>query len=392
MRRRDFLAGGAALVASPAWGALHAGSVSTAGFHGFTGFNLPNWNTALGLRAAGTRNAKLVCVGDSTTMGIGADGSNHANGANLGWPAQLAQMVSNSGYGSWFGDHNVELGGTLTLAQFDTRVSIGSWVSTGNGTQTMGGPMMRATSASGGPLAFTPRNYVDTFDVYTFTNNVAASLSIQIDAGSATTLSQNSANSLVKTTLTTTLGSHALNVNWISGTPFLVGVYGYNSAAKEISIINAGISGGVVGTTTGTGWTSQSGNPWAPLAVLEAVAPDLTIINLNINDCNAGTAQSTYVAALQSIITAAKVSGDVIITSANPTTTSASLGTQATYVGYVSALATTNAIPFIDIFNLWGGVNQSQWMFNGLHPNFSGYTQIAGYILKAITPHFVSHA
>jgi lysophospholipase L1-like esterase len=59
------------------------------------------------------------------------------------------------------------------------------------------------------------------------------------------------------------------------------------------------------------------------------------------------------------------------------------------------AMAITKNIPFIDVFSLWGGTYASPlangWMSgDGVHPNTTGYAQIASYVNRALATGFVS--
>lgn len=345
---------------------------------------LPIWNAGLAARAAGTRNAKLLVIGDSTTAGWGGQGTSaQSNAIAYSWPRKLAAYLPFGSDSSWFADKNTLVGGAISLATFDNRVVLGSWVQTLGGTPTLGGPMLTCTTGTTA-LQFTPLNVVDTFDIYTRRLAGLGTFTAAIDAGGTTSIDQTvSPGTVVKTTLTAALGIHTLNLARVSGNVDLVGVVAYNSAQKETTVINAGWSGSVAAD-----WQAVNG-PMDPLLMIPVVAPDLTIICLTINDWVAATSTSAYTASMQAIITAAVSAGsDVVLMSGVPTdpaTTSAAQ--QLTYRNIVQSLATSNNVPYLDMtaqWTSWTVANGNGWMFDAKHPNGLGYAQIPAVINSTI--------
>jgi lysophospholipase L1-like esterase len=197
---------------------------------------------------------------------------------------------------------------------------------------------------------------------------------------------------MITQTFTTTLGNHTLNLVWASGETYAAHVIAYNSAAKEISIYNMGW-----GSSVANDWLG-SASPWSAFNYLPTLTPDLTIIDLTINDAAAGTDIPTYKTALQSLITNVQSTGDIILMSGSPIdpiATGHSLATQQAYVDAMKAVALSANVPMIDTFSLfgstWAGPNASGWMFSdGVHPDTLGYTQIAGYVNRAVAAGFKS--
>jgi lysophospholipase L1-like esterase len=62
----------------------------------------------------------------------------------------------------------------------------------------------------------------------------------------------------------------------------------------------------------------------------------------------------------------------------------ASYATQAAYVANMKSLAYAANVPFIDIWELFGGTWKSSAMFDSLHPNRIGYGLIADYAKSAV--------
>ena len=155
----------------------------------------------------------------------------------------------------------------------------------------------------------------------------------------------------------------------------MVGLDAYRSSDHNLSVWNMGASGSRV-------------NHWALgqeqydfRNALPALAPDLTIINLTINDWAAGTPEADYKADLQVIINAAKVTGDAVLVvgvPSNPGT--ASLEAQAQFAGYVYELAELNDLPLIDLRYRWVSqayMPERAFYFDGVHPGYIGCSDIA---------------
>lgn len=361
------------------------------GFHNFTGSNLSKWNAAKAARAAGTRNVKIIDWSDSTGAGYGATPTN-ANAVLSSRTAVLASLLGNASISSFFSDHNVAnaTSGAVSLNTFDSRINLGSWVEDPN--TAFGGPTLIASAST--PLTFAPLNSVDSFDIYYTTDPGFGSMSYQIDSGTVNTVNQNITLSVTKVTATATLGTHTLKLAQVSGAVGLVGVVAYNSAAKEFSLINPGYCG-----ATSTNLTDTTGSfPWLNAAMVTTLGPDLSFIEGGqVNDWVQSVSRSTSLANLQTMITTAKASGDVILTTANPSQASGTGISYATQQGYVDdmiALAIKNAIPCIDIWRLFGSTwetsNANGLNFDTAHPNGAGYAQIGGYFNRALTSGFRS--
>jgi lysophospholipase L1-like esterase len=357
------------------------------GFINFTGTNLTKWAAAKAARAAGTRNATVLCVGDSTTAGLGggATGGGDANAVAFAWPAQLAALMSNASASSMFCSHNQNI-------NFDSRIALtGGWTRVGADTS-VGGPMW--DTASAGRFSFTPTNQVDTFVVKfpTIAAGGLGTMNASIDAGGTTLINEGLANGFSSQTFTTTLGNHTFNLDWVSGTIYAADIIAYNSAAKEISIYNAGWS-----TSATSNWLNAA-SLWNPYPVLGTLAADLVPIGLMINDAAQAVSLSTYNTNLSGLVTQSQVAGSVILLSGNPIDpvgNSLPTATQATYVAQMRTAALANNVPMIDVFNLFGGSYAAAvakgWMFtDGVHPNATGYAQIASYVNRALATGFVS--
>lgn len=124
-------------------------------------------------------------------------------------------------------------------------------------------------------------------------------------------------------------------------------------------------------------WTA-SANPYDPLLLLPQLAPDLTIINLGLNDLGNGIPVSTSIANVQAIITAALKTGDVILVVPNHINPDSS--NEPAYVSSLYGLAQQNNLPLFDLTIVLGPYSLAQangFMFDSTHPSGPGYAKIA---------------
>lgn len=313
--------------------------------------------------SGGTGSMKILMIGDSTTAGSGALGwTNSTTKAKALAPASvLAQLLNSVGLpaqsDNYFGDALVKNNGSILYAVYDPRYTAGSVNWTTTNTPSLGG-MMSKNSADQTALSFLPFNAVDTFDVYYPLNTGLGTFNLsRVGDTTSGTITNVGAQAILKTTFHGALG----NANPLKVTPvvngggvFIVGIDAYNSAAPAIRVYNAGMISSKVAD-----WVVAT-NAYDYLPTLKFLAPDLTIIQPGINDAAAGTTlgnastPGTYLGDLQTLITACKLSGDVILVTHYPTgIVTTSLATQKTYVDAAIALAATNNIAVNDLFNKW---------------------------------------
>jgi lysophospholipase L1-like esterase len=357
------------------------------------GVSLPRWQAALAAQQAGTRNANVLFVGDSTTFGLGGGtgGSNETNCKNNCFVSMLIALVANSSNSSWFGDAS---GGQASFATYDARIgSEGSWQLSEDpegfnfSVPVLGGPALVVPSGGGtSPLTFTPTNAVDTFVIYYLRYPGSGGLNIYIDGTLQTNVSEDIASGTGQASVTVTAasaGTHTVGVasDGTAANVFLCGIRAYNSAVKEISLMNAGWSG-----STANNWVNpvnSSGAAYAPLPTISAwAAPDLTFIDLTINDWR-GDGSGNYSDEIQAIITQAQTTGDVVLMTGVPSNGIDQAFMQG-FVDTILSLATANNCPVIDFFSLWGKAWVSSWMYNDFHPNATGYAQQAPVIANMI--------
>lgn len=337
--------------------------------------SLPKFRAAIAKTRGGTSNTNILCIGDSTTRGVGAGAG--ATAFLNGWPVRIGASLTQAGLTSvqqsFFGSGNV------TLESNDSRlVKTGGAYTAVN--LTLGGGILQETAAA--TFAWTPTQTVTDFDVYYIKVGGGGSSTIAIDAGGTTALSHNGTSGVYKQNINTTLGTHTLNWVWVSGTCYLLGIDAYNSAVKTVQVWNAGQSGGkmvnLVDTTAG----------YSALNALHSLAPNLTIINVGINDWNALTDLNTWTSQYQTLINTALTVGDVMLVTPVPSAISATpLSTQYLYVQKINDLARLNNLPLVDLwtrFTSYEIQNPLGMYFDTLHPNGPGYYDVGTAIGKKL--------
>lgn len=154
---------------------------------------------------------------------------------------------------------------------------------------------------------------------------------------------------------------------------WILGVNTYLSTTREIQIIN-GSMGGCTASYAATNTTA-----WTGINCIKALAPDLTILCLGINDI--ANARTGYDTDMQSIISAAQISGSVLLLSWVPSGTTAYDNTASSYRAMFRQLAKTNGLPVIETeFKRWPTyaiTNAQGWMADTVHPTNTGYAELA---------------
>lgn len=340
---------------------------------------LPKTRAALGRVKAGNGNARIFFIGDSTTEGTGANGASTGDLKTNSFPGEISRYLNSSGINSHFNSFMCASNGNIT--SHDTRVTVGSGWTQGVA-QALGGQTFTANSTTAS-ITFTPAVNCDTFNFFGIKTAGAGTIAYNLN-GSTNTLQSLAGTGLILNTLTTSLGVNTANVNWSSGgSIFFQGIEAYDSSKKWVSVLNCGWNGSASGS-----WSSES-TVFGYAAAMLFMSPDLVIINIGINDWTPGTALATYQANIQTLITQAQAGGaDVVLCTPNPTGGTATAATQLPYVNVLYSLAVSNNILLVDLWNRFGTYtlsNTNGMMFDTLHPNGTGYADIAQAIFNGIT-------
>jgi len=337
---------------------------------------LAKWRVARSRVRAGDARAKVATVGDSTTAGQGSGGSALNSLRSRSYPAYLAKALAGSGIPARHDNIFGSSGFSTNYPLYEPRVTANGW--TPGSAISLGGTMY----STNGTTAFrytATGSLVDTFIVYLARNPGLGTVNISIDGGAATSVATAGTGGVIAQVITTTAGtSHYVEVaRTTGGDVYIVGIEAYNSAVPDVAVLNVGSSGTRLGD-----WVANTNVGFSPLPALQVLAPDLSIINLGINDW---TQANVDVAAVkvqyQTLITGAKVSGDVIIVVPVPSQiTRATVAQQAALIAPMYDLAKTNNCVLIDMtrrFGSWATANAGGFTYDDLHYNALGYADEA---------------
>lgn len=342
---------------------------------------LPKWRAALDRANAGGPRAKIACVGDSTTSGMGANiVSASEDSREKAYPQQLANvLVSKFGIradaSSIWGNGNAS-----DISLFDPRIKLGAGWSIGD-TFFAGGWPFAHRSDLPGFLSFKPSAPTDTLDIHYFMQPDYGTIEVSTNGIVHQSAQTAGAQGISKLTVKRNRSGSMWDIRKVTntGSVVIVGLDAYDAASTNASVWNMGSSGSTIGT-----WMEGRFATVSP-----AVAPDLTIICLTINDWVAGTPSDKYNAGIQALIDTGKKTGDVLLMVGVPTRDgdAAPVSRQKVYADYIRTLASKNNLPLIDLVYSWKS-QESLWekgyYFDGMHPSAQGYLEIAATVADFI--------
>lgn len=338
------------------------------------------WRKAIANVRTGTARAKLLVVGDSTTVGAGA-GTGGTTNLNAAFPrcfaARAATVLNQSfvpaSFNSIWGSGGIA--SIVSYSTYDTRTTFGTgWAMSGGGT--LGSNFIRFTSGGGiATFAFTPTASFDTITVYYYAAAGQGTFTTDIDGGASLgTTNTATGSGILSTSFTVAAGTHTININaQNNGSLFISGIIPSLSTTYGVDVVMAGHYG-----STAANWSP--GGTFGPLTALRALAPDCTVVNLTINDANQGTDLNTYRSNLIQLISAAQDSGDVVLmVGAPPNTTVTTKGTLDQYAAVIYDLAEVYNCGVVDMLRRWGYYsNISAYFpyFDTLHPGNLAYADM----------------
>lgn len=343
---------------------------------------MPRFRKAVAKVRNGAADAKLLCVGDSTTSGVGSTGSTLTAHS---YPSQLASLLN-----SYFAPAAIGLGvGPTGLGSNPD----GRWVLGTGWTYGQfgfgGGSCVYCSASPAGSAVFTPGVLADRYDVYYYYVASAGTVTFTATGGSATPVSFNGAGTAVVQKVTLSAGSASAS-NTITmteagpGTAYILGIEPWLSTKNQIRVANAGVGG-----SSTNSWTTVPATNLDGVAAIKAYAPDLTVISLGINDATNSVSQATYQANLSKIVSAAALTGDVILMSMPPSAANAPYVTyEPQYIAVKEALASQYSGAYLDLtarFESFSAANTLGLMSDSYHPNDLGYWDIAQGLFKLIT-------
>ena len=353
------------------------------GFY-MNGATSPALKAAVSRVKANTGRARMVMKGDSTTVGQG--GGSSADGAGLtGARANriskvLAGLLTNDGIptldGSIVSDNGMYVT-NFSLPGYDTRTALytPAWGVLAGQALAGGGYL----SSNTGALYFSPDTTVDTFEIVYYQGN-AYTLAFTIDgiapASGPASITVTNVSGLAKVVVkAASVGTHFLKITGNNTLGAVRSITAYNSTAAALDIVmHASLA------ATSANQAAAGANHWSNNDSLGFDAPDLTTINLGLNDMAAGVTTSAFTTNLQTIITKAKVSGDVLLVFPTPAGGSYNTGV-ADFNTAAKNLAASNGIPFLSLYEYYGLFTSTfgARLFDGaVHPKADLYAEIAG--------------
>jgi lysophospholipase L1-like esterase len=350
------------------------------------GPTLRRWRAALARQenvGNGTGSqAKLLCLGDSITLGAGL------NSFTAAFPYLLRSLLGK--------DHGDAGSGMIHLLQtdsfnaagsggVDTRVNfVGTWA-----TDTRGafGAGARSATGTGNTVAFTDTG--TDFYVYLVTGSDGGVVSIQVDGGTATTHDTSSgANGLLTVAKTgLTAGTHTILVTApASGKAIVRGFESRNGQVNGVRVTKCGQSGAQSTSAIG----NADGASSLP-SIFDDAAPDLTVIMFRTNDYSNQMSIATYKSAMSTLIDRGQLTGDVLLVVPPATLDTTLTIPQSAYRQALYDLADLKGCALVDMDDDWGTYAQGNAAPRSLysdafHPSFRGYWALAKAIHAAIAP------
>lgn len=357
---------------------------------------LAQWFSVRAAVAAGSRRARLVCVGDSLTAGCNSTANEMGSNARSGgFPLAMASAfhAAPAHADAWLADSNAANNGA-TLAQYDSRITLGSgWQSDTGDTPTAGGYYAEQGSATSSSLAFTPAGTLDTLTVWYAKYSGSPQYTVNVDGGSSLgTLAANAAAAIGTATFSVSAGTHTINVV-SNGTAAgkIFGVESWNSASPAIQVIAAGANGWTAGD-----WVQNNSQPWDPQPFLTFLAPDLTLICLGKNEQDQNISQTTFQTNLTSVVQTCLSAGSPVVILSPPLANPANLASgmseaaQLAYETNMASVASSLGCSFLSLTGRpnWGSysaANSAGFMStDGVHCTSAGYADIAKALLGVI--------
>jgi hypothetical protein len=214
-----------------------------------------------------------------------------------------------------------------------------------------------------------------------------ATATVNVDGGASLgTLTAAGGNTVASQTFNCALAIHTINLTpGNDGQLAILGMVTWNSAVPAVDFIQSGVSGSKVANFVLTTPPFSSG-----ANVISLLAPDLTVVDLTINDSNALTDLTLYTTQMQTLINSCKATGDVLLMVGPPSNTpQATNGTLDQYAAVLQSLALSNNCGLLSLktrWTSWAVTNAILPYFDNLHPGPLGYQDFAQAVAGAIAP------
>lgn len=320
----------------------------------------------------GQGQARVMFIGDSTTIGVGALTVSAPHPRKMSFPSVLVKRMGDLnaieagpyGTGGWSGpNYNAS----------DARVSVGSgWTWT---LESLGGGLLE-NGANANPIQFTPGFQWDTAEIW-FASDSAATGNFGA-VGSAVPFTLTGGSIEKKTFNMGALTGANFLVQRSTGTVRVIGYVCYDSTKPGVIVQNAGRSG----------WrTDQAADTsvfYGSLNGAIAVAPNLVVINFGLNEWNQNIDPAVFETNMRKIITTmTPICPVALISAAEPTGTKTYAWSA--YRKVIRKLAAEFSLPVCDFMSLIGGAStNTSWMRDALHPTYQGYGEMALLVEKML--------
>jgi lysophospholipase L1-like esterase len=388
----------AAVTASPGDAVARAVTAQSV-MSGITPANFTRWHASVAKVLSGTNDAILAYVGDSTTTAQGA-GDNPApytaNARGRSAPARLAVLLNASGIPASsdgvFGGNQVNALNATISAYFlyNPAVSAPSsgttqWYFENN--NSLAGGMWRNTSSLDA-WSLTPSLAFDRIDVYYVQSSSAGAFTVDIGGAALTTVAQSAPTSMQKVTVSTggapALGTINIRRTGTGAQLNIIGVIPRDSTKPRVQVLNLGWSG-----SESIDWTGVA-NPWNPGNALATLNPDLTLINLGVNDTvKSYAADTVYGQAMQTIVSKAKLNGGscILIKPAPQAATRDPSNLMPAYRTVLDNLAAQNGCGIIDLQQRVGSYDSGNalgFYRDTVHMLAAGYADVGRAVYSAV--------
>ena len=333
---------------------------------------LPKWARAVAGVVAGVANAKICFVGDSTTACINATGTQKYTHS---YAYQFARYANSQGIpasaDSTYGDPT-RLGG-VGLNAYDPRVSMpGGWAS--GATFTTAGGVCFLNTTDTASLSFTPVEPFDTMTILSINNTGYGTWTCNIDGGATlATVDNNTTRGIRSTVVSASAGLHTLTINRVSGSAMIHAAIPSLSTQKRINVAQLG-----VGSSKCSEWGNAAGSAIEYFSALKFEAPDLTVIDLGINDRRLAYYDGTFDVFLTNVVQAAQITGDAVLCMSIPSAIANSVYTsQVNQDAHDAAILRVAAATGAQIYNKRArfGTYEADptWYYDQLHLTPAGY-------------------
>lgn len=355
---------------------------------GVTEANTRKWRRMLARVQNGIGRGRVLMIGDSTTMGAGAGTSTVGCGGAYAksYPRLLAARLTAKGcrasHKSMLGDQRTTAGVPIAYTVYDPRADLGTgWAPGLSGT--LGGTGFAFSGAVAGTLSLT--DTITNFEVYHAQSISSGTMTVSVDSGgSLGTLSSTGGAVVVKTAFSAgASGSHAIKLNAAgNGNMFVSGIIAWDATNTEIDVLQGAYFG-----ATSAAFTPNS-VAWDALKMAAAYTPDVSIVQLGINDCRTGVSIATFTNNITTIVTALIAAGsDVILMDFLPDSTK-NYTSQKPYIDAIKAVAASKGVPFASVSSRFGNDfsvgNSIGLYFDSVHLKDVGYAMEADWLANVI--------